>query len=82
VSLYQVEIHAGARRQALQHDAAQRRLARSLRPYTSRPIDHAPHAVHGAESPLASLRLRLGHALVLVGTAVEGSSAEDAAPSR
>lgn len=82
VSLQPLQTHAGARLDALRHEAQQRRLARTLRPATEDRTHHAAHVGHGAASPIGSLRLRVGHALVLIGTALEGGSAEDAAPTR
>lgn len=79
---FETRAHVRERQEALWHEADERRLARRLHPTNDHPTDHAPHAQHGTDSPLASLRLRLGHALVLAGTAIEGSSAEETVPSR
>ncbi|MBA2254895.1 MAG: hypothetical protein H0W07_07270 [Chloroflexi bacterium] len=82
MSLQPLQTDARARQEALRHEAQQRRLARMLPPGTEGPTHHAAHVAHGAASPIASLRLRVGHALVLIGTALEGGSAEDPAPTR
>jgi len=82
VSLQTLHTHARAHQEVLRHEAQQRRLARTLRPATEDPTSHAAYVAHGAASPIGSLRLRFGHALVLIGTALEGGSAEGPAPTR
>jgi hypothetical protein len=83
VSLH-LQTHAGARLEALRHDADVRRLTRDLHeqrrtrmtfdPAGAHRMAHPAHAP--ADTLLARLRVRLGHALVAVGLALEGAAGE------